>query len=87
MTNSNTNQPLATIRAGALKVTIWGNPGKNGRTRYSVDLSRLYTDKEGNWRNSHHFSQNELLRAAKLAEKAYEAIGDLRSEVRSGDAQ
>jgi len=81
MTTKKNNQPTATLRDGAIKATIWANPGKNNGTRYSIDLSRSYTDAEGNWKESHHFSPSELLRVARLAGKAYDCLAQLRTEV------
>lgn len=81
MTTKNPNLPTATIRDGAIKATIWSNPGKDGGTRYSIDVSRSYTDAEGNWKDSHHFSPTELLRVARLAGMAYDQIGQLRLAV------
>lgn len=72
-----TNTPLTTVRDGAIKATIWANPTDEGRTRYSVEISRSYTDKEGAWRDTHSYGRNELLRVARLAGKAYDAIAQL----------
>ncbi len=79
-TTKKNTQPAATLRDGALKATIWANPGKKNGTRYSIDLSRSYTDDEGNWKDSHHFSPSELLRVARLAGQAYDRLGQLRTE-------
>lgn len=73
MTTPTSNKPFATVRDGAIKATIWANE-HDGKTRYSVDLSRSYTDAQGNWRDTHSFGRNELLRVAHLAAKAYDAI-------------
>lgn len=86
MTTKKTTQPTATIRDGAIKATIWANPSKEGGTRYSVDISRSWTDAEGNWQDSHHFSPTELLRMSRLADKAYDQIGQLRSAVNESEA-
>ncbi len=87
MTTKKNNQPTATIRDGAIKATVWANPGKNGGTRYSIDISRSYTDAQGNWKDSHHFSPTELLRLARLAGEAYDQIGQLRSAVNEDNAE
>lgn len=76
MTNTNqaSNKPIATVRDGAIKATIWANPTEKGGVRYSVDISRSYTDDQGQWHDTHYFGRNELLRVAHLAGKAYDAI-------------
>lgn len=69
------NKPWATIRDGAIKATIWSNANKEGRVRYSIEISRSYTDAEGKWHDTAYFGRNELLRVSHLAAKAYDAIG------------
>ena len=68
------NKPLATVRDGAIKATIWTSPTDKGGVRYSVDISRSYTDPDGKWHDTHYFGRNELLRVAHLAAKAYDTI-------------
>lgn len=76
-TNQTTsNKPLATVRDGAIKATIWSNPTDKGGVRYSVEISRSYTDAEGAWHDTHYFGRNELLRVSHLAGKAYDAIAE-----------
>ncbi|SDO89801.1 hypothetical protein SAMN05216196_11276 [Lutimaribacter pacificus] len=60
-----THQPIHKIRLGLITATIWDNDGF-----YSVDLSRSYRDKDGNWQNTATFSQADLLNIAKCAERA-----------------
>lgn len=89
MTNQNTstNKPVDTIRDGAIKATIWANPLKEGDgLRYSVDLTRSYTDSQGNWHDTNSFSNGELLRVARLAGKAYDRIGELKADAKSDAA-
>lgn len=78
---SSSNKPLATVRDGAIKATIWTNPTDKGGVRYSVEISRSYTDANGKWHDTHYFGRNELLRVAHLAAKAYDAI----AQVAAGD--
>jgi hypothetical protein len=91
MTNP-TNQPHATLRDGALKATIWANPTDEGRTRYSITLTRSYTDAEGKWHDTNYLSRNELLRVAHLAHKAFDAIAEAyaaepQDAAQAGDAR
>jgi hypothetical protein len=78
--NTSSNKPALTLRDGAIKATIWANDKQDGGTRYSVELSRSYTDSEGKWHATNSFSNGELLRVARLAGKAYDAIGELRAD-------
>lgn len=70
------NKPAATIRDGALKVTIWANFGDKG-TFYSVEPSRTYTTDDGNYRDSHSLSGTEPIQMARLLHLAYTRIGEL----------
>lgn len=79
------NKPLATVRDGAIKATIWTNPTDNGGVRYSVEISRSYTDAEGKWHDTRYFGRNELLRVAHLAGKAYDAIAQAAAGDNSDD--
>lgn len=78
MTTQSTNGPIQTLRDGSLKASIWGNRNENG-VRYSVDLTRSYTDEAGVWHDSRSLSNGELLRGARLLERAYDRVLDLRA--------
>lgn len=71
------NKPKQTIRAGAVKATIWENDlqTKNGVVKTnSVVLTRSYKDKEGNWQENNKFNKNELPKAILVMQKAYEYL-------------
>lgn len=78
MTTLSTNGPIETLRDGSLKASIWGNRNDSG-VRYSVDLTRSYTDEAGVWRDSRSLSNGELLRGARLLERAYDRVLELRA--------
>lgn len=80
------NKPIDTIRDGRLKATIWSNPKKNG-VFYTVELSRSYQDDQEKWHNSYSFSGIDPLRIARLSERAYDRIMELRSFDNTGAAQ
>lgn len=89
-TQHTTNRPVQTLRDGAIKATIWARYGENG-TFYSTEISRTYTDEAGKYHDSHSYSGSDLLKVARLSEKAYDAVAKLRAEDRqpepAGDAQ
>lgn len=78
MNTTPTNGPIDSLRDGSLKASIWGNRNENG-VRYSVDLTRSYTDEQGVWHDSRSLSNGELLRGARLLERAYDRVLDLRA--------
>ena len=74
------NKPVDTIRDRELKATIWERLGEKG-TFYIVEISRTYKDEEGNYKTSHSYSQDQLLRVARLADIAYNEIAILYAKV------
>lgn len=79
--NTQTNTPVTTIRDGAIKATVWANQSEKG-TFYSVDFSRTYKSGDA-YKDSHSFSGTEPLQIARLAQKAYDAIAELRAADRA----
>lgn len=77
MNKTTTHKPVTTIRDGSLKATLWANPGEDGRTFYSVKLTRTYKDDQG-YHDSDRFTGAELLRVARLAGLAYDETLRLR---------
>lgn len=75
MSNQSSNQPIAEVRDGNLKIAIFRNePKQEGdRPRYSGKLTRSYRDASGDWHDTEYLSGTEFLRAARLMEKAYDS--------------
>lgn len=74
------NQPVDTLRDGALKATVWENQSDKGETYFSVTLAKTYEDRNGALQDGHSFTQNDLLRVAELAREAHALTRDLRRE-------
>ena len=53
------NKPVADLRIGAVKATVWGNE-VGGITRHNVTFSRIYRDGD-QWKTTHSFGFNNLL--------------------------
>lgn len=91
MTTDSKNRPIDTLRTlGGLKATIWGNATENGGVRYSVEFSRTYKGKDDQFHDTRSFDAVEALQIARLAERAYERIGELVAANRqtpTGDQQ
>lgn len=56
---SSGRKPAHTIKAGAIRATIWENAGTLGPF-YAATLSRSYRDASGNWRNGTSFGVRQL---------------------------
>ncbi len=72
------SSPIDKIRDGACVATIWKNQSEKGAF-YSVDLSRTYKGSDGQLKDTNSFSNTELLRIARLAERAYDRVTELRA--------
>jgi hypothetical protein len=74
------NEPVDTLRDGALKVSIFRNHGENG-DYYTLDPSRIYTDeKSGEVREASSLSGSEPLRMANLLTRSYASVGEFREQ-------
>mgnify|MGYP003628155430 CR=1 FL=1 len=79
--NKNGNKPVATLRDGAIKATIWRNEVKtDGKANvfFSVDISRTYQDENDQYHDTHSFSGGQLLQVSRMAQKAYDRLVKLR---------
>ena len=72
-------KPVAEVRIGRVKATVWPNETKEGRTKHNVTFSRLYRDSE-EWKRTQSFSRNDLLLLAKVADLAHSRIFELQHE-------
>lgn len=77
---SSQEKPILTIRDGALKASIWANRTDEGKIFHSVTFGRTFTDAEGHPKTSTSFSGSDLLKIARLADKAYDHIASVRLE-------
>ncbi len=84
MTTTTKNRPAATLTDGLLKAAIWRNEGESG-AYYSVTFSRSFKGKGGRYADTASFSGSDLLRVAKLAERAYDHAQSLREQARTMD--
>ncbi|WP_430450706.1 hypothetical protein [Rhodopirellula europaea] len=80
MTQTTNNKPAATVAYGLIKGVIWGNPGKDDKPPfYSVQYTRSYTDDDGNWKDTHSFSEIDNLKLQYLIPKVTERILELKA--------
>ena len=75
---ANPQKPVAEVRIGAVKASIWQNETDRGRW-HSVNFSRLYKDGD-DWKNSSSFGRDDLLLLAKVADQAHTRILALQKQ-------
>jgi len=69
-------KPIIQIRLGAIRASIWANDTASGR-RYNVTVGRLY-QKDGAWKTSNSFGQDEVLVLCKALDMAYLWIAEAK---------
>jgi hypothetical protein len=84
MSSETKQRPVESLRDGAIKASIWRNESENGAF-FAVTFARTYKDKDGNLQDTNSFSGAELLRLARLADKAYDRAGKLTRAARAAD--
>lgn len=77
-------RPVETLRDGAIKAAIWKNESENGAF-HGVTFSRTYKNGSGDLQDTNSFSGTQLLRLARLAEKAYDRAAKLTKDARAND--
>ena len=63
------NAPAKKFRIGFLTAAVWKNDGQD-RPFYTVDLTRSYKDKDGEYQNGTSLNHADLLNGAHLLQKA-----------------
>ena len=75
------SQPVAALRIGAVKATVWEND-VGGITRHNVTFSSIYRDGD-QWKTTQSFGFNDLLALAKLADQTHTLIAERNAEASS----
>ncbi len=71
-TERKTARPVHEIRLGLIKAAIWANATREGVMR-NVTFERSFKDGD-EWRTTHSFGRDDLLKVAKLADEAHSWI-------------
>lgn len=84
MSKKTKQRPVETLRDGALKASIWKNESENG-IFFAVNFARTYKNGDGDLNDTDSFSGSQLLRLARLADKAYDRTSKLIRAERAKD--
>jgi hypothetical protein len=72
-------KPAHEIRLGKIRAAIWRN-GENGKSWFSVTLSKIYTDADGKWKDTTSFHRDDLPLLCKVVDLAHSWCFDSRAE-------
>lgn len=70
------HQPIAEIRLGSVKASIFANALPQGGTVYRASTCKIYKTAEGTWKRTNSYSRDELLLLAEAARAAFHLIAD-----------
>lgn len=85
MAKKTKQRPVETLRDGSIKAAIWKNESEKGAF-FAVTVSRTYKNGKGDLQDTDGFSGSQLLRLARLADKAYERTAELVQAERAKEA-
>ena len=74
--------PVQSHRDGAVEVAIWRRETDTGPV-FNTERTRSYRDQDGNWQKTHAIPERDLLKAARLDQRAYESIQQMRNQDRA----
>lgn len=63
--------PAIKFRDGVLQATVWRNTTTDGKTYYSVNVTRSYKASDDAWKQTDSLSADDLLPMAELLREAY----------------
>ena len=84
MSKQTKQRPVESLRDGAMKAAIWRNESENGAF-FNVTFARTFKNDKGELKDTESFSGAQLLRLARLAEKAYDRTSKLTKAARATD--
>lgn len=64
------DKPKVVVRFGNLKASCWENSGEYG-IWYSCKIARIFKDKEGEWQQTDHFNDSDLMSLVGLLQTTY----------------
>jgi hypothetical protein len=84
---SPSRQPDHKVQMGRVQGSVWSKEMGDGRTAWSVSLSRSYQDRDGRWQRTHFLDNGDLLPASQVLESLYRWIQERRQHDRQESLQ
>lgn len=70
---NDSSAPIWKRQLNRVQSAMWKH-GQNGKTRYTVSISRSYKDGKGKWQSVHYFDRQDLDDVIAIAKEAEEEI-------------
>ncbi|QPH54675.1 hypothetical protein [Pontivivens ytuae] len=86
MSDDRKKQPVEHLREGALRASVWENPGPHG-PQHKVTFSRTYRDQDGAFHETGSFGAKDLLGLQHLAGRAHDALRTRRQDQQRDQAE
>jgi hypothetical protein len=78
-------RPAHEVRLGRVKATVWANHHAEQGIWYSVLITRLYKDDQGQWQSAAAYGRDDLLLVAKVADLAHTWIFQMHQQTQAPD--
>src|SRR5262249_870062 len=69
--------PVWKTQQGRVQGAMWRYSQKDGKTRYTVSISRSYKDEKEKWQNVHYFDRRDLADVRKICDEAEQQVLNL----------
>lgn len=87
MSTNTPNAPVDTHFDGPTFAKVWKNTNQNNEPFYNTTVGRIYTDKNGETRETRNLSDGDLLKLPALAFRARESIRRFKAADRENGQQ
>ncbi|MEM8500654.1 MAG: hypothetical protein AAF542_21750 [Pseudomonadota bacterium] len=84
MSNGN-KKPVLNINDGTVSASIWRNETEDGKVYFNATVKNAYKGNDENWHDTNSYNNDQLLKLARVANKAYDAALELRANDQSDD--
>ena len=73
-------RPAHEVRFGRIKATVWANHHPEQGNWYSVSITRLYKDGQGQWQSATSYGRDDLPLVAKVSDLAHTWIFQMHQQ-------
>lgn len=67
-------KPVLNINDSTVSASIWRNETEDGKIFFSATVKNAYKGSDEDWHDTNSYNSEQLLKLARLANKAYDAL-------------